>query len=339
MSAKEIQLKPHEVLFEEGDQSQNLYFLKKGIIRIFKRKAEGNIEIETIRQGQVIGEMAFFDGQPRSASAEALTTCDLIEMSRTALDEALSKFPDWLVALTKTVSTRLRASNNRIRLLESLSTEFETDKQGNRSRDYVYLTTADVLKFSTALLAVASRYGKNATMDGIEFSSGMLEKFAGQMLQISSSKVVSLMELFKSVDILKGDLFLTDIRFLDQLLMYLNEQNMLAPEKKQRLSLRGFEVLKIVVQNRTKAVAIADPVLRLNIAPYLKGTNLQPTHLQELLAHSFLKNILISSAEEILVDFDGSRNVFLYRTFWLLTELEKLNETKRRGYVPPVKKE
>ncbi len=337
MSAKEIQLKPQEPLFEEGDQSQNLYFLKKGMIRIYKRKAEGNIEIETIRPGQVIGEMAFFDGQPRSASAEALTSCELIEMSRVALDEALSKFPDWLVALTKTVSTRLRASNNRIRLLESLSTEFETDKQGNRSRDYVFLTTADLLKFSTALLAVASRYGKNATTDGIEFSSGMLEKFAGQMLQIPSSKVISLIELYKTVEILKGDLFLTDIRFLDQLLMYLNDQNLLQPDKKQRLSLRGFDALKIVVQNRAKAVPLADPILRLNIAPALKGTKLVPNNLQELLDQGFIKNILINSAEEIMVDFDGSKNVFLYRTFWLLTELEKLNESKRRGGHAPAK--
>lgn len=335
MSAKEIQLKPQDILFEEGDQSKNLYFVKRGIIRVFKRKAEGNIEIETIRKGQVIGELAFFDGQPRSASAEALTTCELIEISRTALDEALTKFPDWLVSLTKTVSVRLRTANNRIRLLESLSTEYETDKQGNRSRDYVYITAADLLRFSTGLLAVASRYGKNATLDGIEFSSGQLERFAEQMLQVTSSKVVSLIELFRLVDILKGDLFLTDIKFIDQLLPYLNEQNLMEPNKKQKLSERGFQILKLIVQNRARAVSIADPVLRLNIAPALKGTTYQPSHLQELFDQGFVKNIAIGSTDEILVDFDGSKNVFLYRTFWLLTELDKLNESKRRGGFAP----
>lgn len=338
MSAKEIQLKPQEILFEEGDQSKNLYFVKRGIIRIFKRKAEGNIEIETVRNGQVIGELSFFDGQPRSASAEALTTCELIEISRTALDEALTKFPDWLVSLTKTISVRLRSANNRIRLLESLSTEYETDKHGNRSRDYVYVNASDLLKFCTGLLAVASRYGKNATVDGIEFSSGQLERFAGQMLQVTSSKVISLIELFRSVDILKGDLFLTDIKFLDQLLPFLSEQNLVAPEQRQKISARGFQILKLIVQNRAKAVVVADPVLRLNIAPALKGTSHQPAHLQELFDQGFVKNIVIGSADEILIDFDGSKNVFLYRTFWLLTELDKLNESKRRGGNPTAAK-
>jgi CRP/FNR family cyclic AMP-dependent transcriptional regulator len=332
MSAKEVLLKPQEILFEEGDQSKNLYFVKKGVIRIFKRKSEGNIEIETVRNGQILGELAFFDGQPRSASAEALTSCELIEMSRAALDEALSKFPDWLVSLTKTVSSRLRVANNRIRLLESLSTEYETDKHGNRSREYVYVTTAEMLRFSTALLTVASRYGKNATTDGIEFSYPLLEKFAAQILQVSVSKVVSLVELFKSVEILKGDLFLTDIRFLDQFIQFLNDQNLGDPSKKQKLTDAGFLALTIMVQNRGKATPVPDSVLlKMNIAPFIKGTKLQVNQLQELFDQGFVKNISIQSVDEIIMSFDGTKDVFLYRTFWLISELDKLNEQKRRS--------
>jgi CRP/FNR family cyclic AMP-dependent transcriptional regulator len=332
MGATEIQLKPQEILFEEGDQSKNLYFIKKGIIRIFKRKSEGNIEIETVRNGQILGELAFFDGQPRSASAEALTSCELIEISRTALDDALSKFPDWLVSLTRTVSSRLRVANNRIRLLESLSTEYEVDKHGNRSREYVYVTTAEILRFCTALLAVGARYGKNATTDGIEMSYGLLEKFAVQILQVSGSKVVSMVDLFKSVEILKGDLFLTDIRFLDQFIQFLNDQNLGDPTKKQQLSESGFLALSLMVKNRSKATLVPDStLLKLNIAPFMKGTKLQINQLQELFEQGFVKNILIQSADEIILDFDGTRDVFLYRAFWLFSEIDKLNEQKRRS--------
>ena len=332
MSAKEINLKPQEVLFEEGDQSKNLYFIKTGVIRIFKRKAEGNIEIETLRSGQILGELAFFDGQPRSASAEALTTSTLLEISRSALDEALSKFPDWLVSLTKTVSSRLRVANNRIRLLESLSTEYETDKHGNRSREYMYINTAELLRFSTALLAVASRYGKNATTEGIEFSSGLLDKFATQILQLSGSKTVSLVELFKTVQILKGDLFLTDIKFIDQFIQYLNDQNLSDPAKKQKLTDTGFAAWALIVQNRGKALPISDsPILKLNVAPIIKGTKIQVNQLQELFDQGFVKNITIKSIEEIEVDFDSTKDVFLFRTFWVFSEIEKLNEQKRRA--------
>ena len=331
MSSKELTLKPKDILFEEGDQSQNLYFLKKGSIRIFKKKAEGTIEIDTIRAGQILGELAFFDGQPRSATAEALTTCEIIEMSKTSLEEAMSKFPDWLVSLTKTISTRLRASNNRIRILESLTTEYGVDRHGNRSKEYVYINTPELLRFNTAILTVASRYGKNATTEGIQFSSGLLEKFATQILQVPSSKVASLIELFKTIEILKGDLFLTDIRFLDQLIQFLNDQNLLAPEKQQTLSEIGFKVLTLITQNSAQAVANKDGSMSLNIAPALKAANLPINHLQELQDQGFLLRINLSSGDEVFVDYDGTKNVFLYRTFLLITSIDRLNEEKRKA--------
>lgn len=330
MSSKELILKPKDILFEEGDQSKNLYFVKKGIIRIFKRKSEGNIEIDTIRAGQILGELAFFDGQPRSASAEALTSCEVIEMSKDALEEALSKFPDWLVSLTKTVSSRLRTANNRIRILESLSTEYGVDKNGNRSKEYVYVNTPDLLRFCTGLLAVASRYGKNSTTDGIEFSQVLLDRFAGQILQVPAAKVTSLIELFKVVEILKGDLFLTDIRFLDQLIQYLNDQNLLPAEQKQTLTDNGFKILSLMVTHRAAAVPVSEGIVRLNIAPILKATTLTPNMLQELFDQNFVLKINTASSDEINLDYDANKNMFQYRTFWLISMLNKLNEEKRK---------
>ena len=103
MSSKEIILKTGEMVFNEGDQSKSLYFVKRGVVRIFKKKGVGAIEIQSIRAGQVLGELAFFDNQPRSASAEALTSVELVEISKAALDDAISKVPDWFSALIKRV--------------------------------------------------------------------------------------------------------------------------------------------------------------------------------------------------------------------------------------------
>jgi CRP/FNR family cyclic AMP-dependent transcriptional regulator len=330
MGAKEIQLKPQEVLFEEGDQSKNLYYVKKGVIRIFKRKAEGNIEIDTIRTGQMLGELSFLDSQPRSASAEAITTTELIEISKSALDDALAKLPDWFVALTKTISSRLRNANNKIRALETLSTEYETDKHGNRSKEYIFVNTNELLRFSTALLAVASRYGKNATTDGIEFSSDLLERFSTQILQLASAKAVSLIELFKSVEVLKGDLFLTDIKFLDQFIQFITDQNLVESHKKRTLTERGFSVLSLIVQNMGQAQPGKDANKRkLNIAPALNAASISVSFAQELYIQEFVDSILIDSANDITVEFDPAKCIFEYRTFWLLTELEKLNQQKR----------
>src|SRR6187402_2389035 len=119
MGSKEVTLKANEMVFNEGDQSKNLYFIKRGVVRIFKKKGTGAIEIETIRAGQILGELAFFDNQPRSASAEALTSTELIEISSAALEDAMSKVPDWFAALVKSITARLRNTTNKLRTLES----------------------------------------------------------------------------------------------------------------------------------------------------------------------------------------------------------------------------
>lgn len=330
MGAKEVQFKPQEMIFEEGSQSKHLYYIKSGMIRIFKPKNEGHIEIDTLRAGQMLGELSFLDDQPRSASAEALTSCELIEISRSALDEAMSKLPEWFVAMTRTITGRLRNATNRIRAAEALTTTYETDQYGNRSKEYVFINTSELLRFSTSLLAVASRYGKNASTEGIEFSSDLLEKFAGQILQVPTAKVISLIELFKEVEILKDGLFLTDIRFLDQFIQFINDQNLVESDKKRVLTSIGFSALKLAAKNIAHAKS-EGTLRRLNIAPALTEAGIQPTHLQELMQQGFVQSVLINSATDITIDFDPTKLVFEYRTFWVLNAIDLLNEQKRKA--------
>jgi CRP-like cAMP-binding protein len=331
MAGKAIQLKAKEPLFEEGDQSKNMYFLKNGQVRIFKRKGEGSIEIETIRSGQIIGELAFLDGQARSASAEALTSCELIEISREALDAAFKTAPDWLSTLIKTITARLRNANNRIRVLESVTTDYEVDKYGNRSKEYTYLTYSELMKFVTAVLLTASRYGKPLEGGGVEFSSALLERFASQVLQVPAAKVVSLTEIFKNLRILSGDLSVSDLKFFDQLIAYLNDQNLLAREKQQSLTSLGFKVLSVLVLNRATAAPLADAIHRINLAPALKTAGLQAAALQELLDQHLVKNITLVSENEVQVDFDSSSIGFLHKVFWIHSEIDKLNAEKRKA--------
>ena len=90
---KKIHLKKGDLLFKEGDGSRSMFFLKSGIIRIFKKKGDSDIEIEMIHSGQVLGELAFLDGNPRSASGEAMSPCELIEISGETFTQTLKIMP------------------------------------------------------------------------------------------------------------------------------------------------------------------------------------------------------------------------------------------------------
>ena len=330
MSAKEIILKAGEPVFNEGDQSKSLYFVKRGVVRIFKKKGVGSIEIESIRAGQVLGELAFFDNQPRSASAEAITQVEMIEISKAALEDVTSKVPEWFSALIKTITSRLRNTNNKLRALEVVSTDYETDKYGNRSREFTFVNSSELLKFSTALLTVSSRYGKQSP-EGIEVSIPLLEKFASQILQIGSSKVVSLIEVFKTVKILSEDFKLIDIRFLDQLIQHLNDQNLVEPTKKRMLSENGFKALQLIENNRSKATKLSETLDQVNIAPLIPTVGLALNQVQELFDQSFLHAINMVSGNEAFAQYEPTKFTLEFKIYWLLNEVGKLNESKRKG--------
>jgi CRP/FNR family cyclic AMP-dependent transcriptional regulator len=330
MSSKEIILKPGETLFNEGDQSKSLYFLKRGVVRIFKKKGIGSIEIETIRAGQILGELAFFDNNPRSASAEAVSQVELIEISKDALEDAVSKIPEWFAALIRTITARLRATNNRLRSLESLSTDYETDKFGNRSKEFTYITSSELLRFSTALLIASSRYGKPVS-NGIEFNPQILERFGSQIMQVGSSKVYSLIEIFEKMKFIADGNRLLDIKFLDQMIQFLNEQNLVEPNKKRTLSEFGYKVLALIVDNRQTAVKSSSTVEQMNIAPILSKAGMPINQAQELHDQGFLTSINLVSGSEAVIQYDINQFNLESRVFLLLKEVSLMNESKRKA--------
>jgi len=329
MSSKEIVLKAGEALFNEGDQSKSLYYLKRGVIRIFKKKGIGSIEIDTIRAGQVLGELAFFDNQPRSASAEAITQSELVEISKGALDDAISKIPEWFSALIKTITARLRSTNNRLRALESVSTDYETDKFGNRSKEFTFVNSSDLLKFCTALLLVTSRYGKPAK-DGIEFSIPMLEKFGSQIMQIGTSKIFSLIELFKIVGFISEESKLHDIKFLDEMIQFLNEQNLAEPNKKRVLTEFGYKALKIIMENRNLATKVSDSIEQMNVAPLMATAGMPISQAQELNDQGFLQSINMVSGSEVIIQYETAQFNRESKIFYMLFEISQMNEVKRK---------
>lgn len=119
-------LKKGEVLFREGDPSDCLYVIKKGIIAVTKAKGKGEIELAELKTGEMIGEMAFFDSKPRSAGGKAKTDSTVIVLPFSALYAQFNNFPEWLKAMVKTINAKLRDANARIKNLETLSADDTT---------------------------------------------------------------------------------------------------------------------------------------------------------------------------------------------------------------------
>jgi CRP/FNR family cyclic AMP-dependent transcriptional regulator len=141
------QLKPGEILFNDGEKANSLFIIQKGQLRLFKPKGKGFIEIATLRAGEVIGEMAYFDddgGGKRSCSASAMVGSEVIEISFSAFAKTMSGLNPWFKTIINTLANRLRQTNSRVKELESnsASVNYGTGKHSG----YEFFKANDVIK-------------------------------------------------------------------------------------------------------------------------------------------------------------------------------------------------
>src|SRR5262245_21603367 len=76
------EFKPHQEIVGHQDASRNVFFLTRGRADAMVYSATGKpVKLRGINEGDMFGEWAAIDGEPRSASVEAVTHCTVASMS------------------------------------------------------------------------------------------------------------------------------------------------------------------------------------------------------------------------------------------------------------------
>lgn len=79
-----VELKKNQVVAEIGEVGDALYFILSGEVGLFREDGNKSNEIARIQEGEIMGEMSFFDKRPRSVKLVALKNdTQLLELSRT----------------------------------------------------------------------------------------------------------------------------------------------------------------------------------------------------------------------------------------------------------------
>ena len=94
------------VIFIKGDEGDHAYVVAGGNIEI----REGGRVIETMGPGELFGEMAVIDSEPRSASAVAVGPTELLVVDRAEFERRLSEEPDFAIKVMRLMARRLRAT-------------------------------------------------------------------------------------------------------------------------------------------------------------------------------------------------------------------------------------
>jgi len=98
-----------EILFKEGDLGDQAYIVITGEVKIYKRiRKDNEITIARLRNGECFGEMALFDGEPRSASARTTAPSVLSIYSREDLMTVIDQYPTIALGIINEISKRLR---------------------------------------------------------------------------------------------------------------------------------------------------------------------------------------------------------------------------------------
>ncbi len=109
-----------DVLFEEGDIGDYLFFIIEGVVEIILGgESHGNKVIASVSAGASVGEMSLIDSYERSATVRAATDLEILILTKTRFDRVIKETPDIgvkvLMGLASNISGRLRTSQGRYR--------------------------------------------------------------------------------------------------------------------------------------------------------------------------------------------------------------------------------
>ena len=100
------------IVMREGEEGFFAYLIQSGTVQAFTM-VEGRRKIlGTIGVGEIFGEMALFNSGRRTASVVALEDCNLILITRQALEEKLYRSDQTIRAIVNMMIRRLADGNN-----------------------------------------------------------------------------------------------------------------------------------------------------------------------------------------------------------------------------------
>jgi NTE family protein len=109
-----VELPAGATLMSQGEPADGLYLSISGRLRAYIRDEEGAERmVREMARGQVIGEMALYTDEPRSATVVAIRDSVLVKLDKPAFNRLIAASPQLSVALTRQLIQRLQTVQTR----------------------------------------------------------------------------------------------------------------------------------------------------------------------------------------------------------------------------------
>lgn len=135
------EFKSGTTIFHYGDPGGEIFILRSGRVELFVESNDGEkIILAENEHGDVLGELSFLDGGPRTATAVAREDAEALTMHRERLLEFIDKHPHAAMDLLTVVGRRLRITDDLLRTRVSRNLNVEEQERmtfGQRVADKV----------------------------------------------------------------------------------------------------------------------------------------------------------------------------------------------------------
>jgi CRP/FNR family transcriptional regulator, cyclic AMP receptor protein len=102
-------------VFSKGDPGTSLFAVLSGIIRIGVPSPDGRDAVfNLIREGEIFGEIALLDGQPRTADATAMTNCEVMAIDHSDFVALVCSQPEIALKIIEVLCARVRRTSQQV---------------------------------------------------------------------------------------------------------------------------------------------------------------------------------------------------------------------------------
>ena len=107
-----------EVIIYQGEVGNCMYIVQEGQVEVFVEKEGQEIRLELLGEGEIVGEMAIFENEVRSANVRASGQARLLTVDKRNFLRRVHEDPSLAYRIVQSMSHRIREMNKEVARLK-----------------------------------------------------------------------------------------------------------------------------------------------------------------------------------------------------------------------------
>ena len=116
-----------EIIIHEGEENRDLYVLSEGSLEVSVQDESQKIVVSEIKAPEILGEISFLNGSPRTATVAAKTDVDIFILSYEKVRQELSDIPTWFRMVLLAFTNRMKSCDVTIKEYDQKVKQLEAE--------------------------------------------------------------------------------------------------------------------------------------------------------------------------------------------------------------------